>query len=711
MSKSRFRFTIQRRLTFCFLTLGIIAASTFLFITNRQDDTALRLSQNNNLNYPSLKYSSQLKDIVALSQQLTQKWVLSVNARDIRLKNDIEFCHGEVYDNLRDTIVGFIDADLWPQETKDIYFKATSATDSLFSLQETIIDNLSSYDKFADSVNYAYQKTELISGEIDHLYRRAYTYARQLEEYYYNESENNLLSVTETFAQMRTMVKYAIVFLLVFMTVFGFIISHGIIGSIKYVSHIIQKISEGLLPEVKMNHRNDEIGDMVEALRTLIKNLSATSQFALKIGEGYFDTEFKPQSKNDVLGNSLLLMRENLIKADKDAELRKIENTQRNWASQGLAEFNELLRNAGDDMQELSNRVIARLVRYLDANMGGIYIVNDENPEDTHLELTAFYAYDRLKYIKCRINVGETLVGQCFQENETVYLTDLPKGYVHISGGLGEADPTCLVIVPLKVNAETFGIVELASFKVIEKYQVEFVEKIGETIASTISSVKININTNKLLAESHEKSEMLTRQEAEVHKNIETLKSRINTLELQNKRDAEKYQKLHDEYENQAEVHSTTLRKVNEKNEEYKDQIEKNHFVINNSTGYFELDGQGFFINVNGRILNDWDLTMPEVIEKDIRSFLADDSQKEDFELNLKKLAEGLICSGVTHYFTNSKERYFVETYTPIRDAYNVLLRVAVISQDVTSFYRKNNDLQRQIDDLKVELEIIKGRG
>jgi putative methionine-R-sulfoxide reductase with GAF domain len=88
--------------------------------------------------------------------------------------------------------------------------------------------------------------------------------------------------------------------------------------------------------------------------------------------------------------------------------------------------------------------------------------VDDSDPEDIHLELTAFYAYDRLKYAKQRIEIGENLVGQCFRENETVYMTDIPKGYVHISSGLGEADPTCLVIVPLKVNAETFGIVELA---------------------------------------------------------------------------------------------------------------------------------------------------------------------------------------------------------------------------------------------------------
>ena len=465
-------------------------------------------------------------------------------------------------------------------------------------------------------------------------------------------------------------------------------------------------MSEGILPDIEVKG-NDEIAEMTQTLRTLVSNLDETSHFAIKIGEGNFSTEFKPRSKHDVLANSLLVMRDNLIKAENEAEERKVENSQRNWASQGLAEFNEVLRNAGDDMQVLSNRVIERLVRYLDANMGGIYIVDDSDPEDIHLELTAFYAYDRLKYAKQRIEIGENLVGQCFRENETVYMTDIPKGYVHISSGLGEADPTCLVIVPLKVNAETFGIVELASFQIIEKYQVEFIEKIGETIASTIASVKINMNTAKLLEESHQKSERLAQQESEVHKNIETLKSKIENLEELNKRESVKYQKLHDDFENQAETNASVIQKLNDKNEQLKDEIVMNQYILNNSAGYYELDAQGFFMNMNARFLNVIVMQASELESHDIRSFMVKEESIKNFNEALKKLADGLIYSALTKYSFNGKIVYLNETYTPIRDEYNVLTKICVISKNITMEIENVRELKRQIADLKNENELL----
>ena len=591
-----------------------------------------------------------------------------------------------------------------------MYFKTTTVIDTLFSLQQDLLDNLHTAQDFADLTNYSFMKYNVLEGDIYTTYRRAQSNADNLNDIFYKTTNENIISIDENFTESNNLIKYSILGFFVVMLIVAFILSNSLLGSLNYIKNIIIKISEGALPEVSLKRSNDEIGEMSEALKLLVFNLKETSQFALKIGEGNFSSEFKPQSKNDVLGNSLLVMRQNLIKADQEAEQRKIENAQRNWSSQGLAEFNELLRNAGDDMQLLSNKVIEKLVRYLDANMGGIYIVNDENPEDIHLELTAFYAYDRLKYIKKRIEIGENLIGQCFQENETIYLTELQEGYVHISSGLGESDPNCLVIVPLKVNAETYGIVELASFQVIEKYQVEFIEKIGETIASTISSVKINMNTAKLLEESHEKSKMLSQQEAEVHKNIESLKAQIVNLEEINKRDSVKYQKLHDDYENQAESHQSAMQKQKEKNDQLQDTIKQNTFILNNSTGYYELDGQGFYVSANQRYLNDIDMPLNAITEKDIKSFMATKDEQERHLENMKKFAEGLSFSGVTKYTMNGKIVYMNETFTPIRDSYNMLVKIAVVAANVSTMYNNNLDLSRQVEDLKNEIEILKAR-
>ena len=49
--------------------------------------------------------------------------------------------------------------------------------------------------------------------------------------------------------------------------------------------------------------------------------------------------------------------------------------------------------------------------------------------------------------------------------------------FVHISSGLGDANPNSLLIVPMMVNKDIFGVIEIASFKPFEKYQIELVMK------------------------------------------------------------------------------------------------------------------------------------------------------------------------------------------------------------------------------------------
>ncbi len=709
MKNSNFHFTVKLKLIIGFGILGILLVVMYRILSDTQKEANLNSNTNLVLNYPSMRYSEDLKDLIMNSQFLVTKWTLKGD-RDTKLATELESCHGERYDSLKSKIVGFVDNDLWNDKNKELYFKLTSTIDTLFSLQSELVDNLNSTEKFNDATNYSFRKYSVLDGEIANCYKRAFQMASRLSSSFYKVSKDNLADMNDNYQGAENVLKLSVTLFFVLMVLIAFIMGKSLVGSVNYVKDKIVEMSEGILPEVKVLNSNDEIGQMSKALNSLVSNLKETSQFAIKIGEGNFSSEFKPQSKHDVLANSLLVMRDNLIKADKEAEQRKIENSQRNWASQGLAEFNEVLRNAGDDMQVLSNRVIERLVRYLDANMGGIYIVDDSNPDDIHLELTAFYAYDRLKYVKQRIEIGESLVGQCFRENETVYLTDLPKGYVHISSGLGEADPTCLVIVPLKVNAETYGIVELASFQIIEKYQVEFIEKIGETIAATIANVKTNINTQKLLEESHQYSERLAQQEAEVHKNIETLKAQIENLQETNKRENIKYQKLHDDFENQAETNSSVIQKLNEKNEQLKADYMKHQFILNNSAGYYELDPQGFFLMMNNRLLNSIDMPINEIENHDIRSFMANPADVEAFNNAMTKLSEGLIHTSIVKYIFDGKTVYLSETFTPFRDEYNVLTKICVVSNNITANINKVMDLERQVNDLKSDNEILSAK-
>src|SRR5690606_482078 len=105
-----------------------------------------------------------------------------------------------------------------------------------------------------------------------------------------------------------------------------------------------------------------------------------------------------------------------------------------NWVTEGLAKFSEILRSNNNDKSstELFDKTIANLVKYMGANQGGLFIVNDEEENNIFIELVACYAYDRKKMLEKRIEIGEGILGQTYLEEEYVYLTDVPQEYVHI---------------------------------------------------------------------------------------------------------------------------------------------------------------------------------------------------------------------------------------------------------------------------------------
>jgi len=235
------------------------------------------------------------------------------------------------------------------------------------------------------------------------------------------------------------------------------------------------------------------------------------------------------------LGNSLLVMRQNLQRAANEDNQRKIEDEQRNWAAQGVAKFSELMRHNHDDMETFSYLIISELVNYLDATVGALFLINDNSSNRTFLELMAAYAYNKKRFVQEEIEIGEGLVGRCLQENETIYMTDIPDDYIQITSGLGGIKPTSLLLVPLKINDLTQGVIEIASFKEISKHRIEFVERIGESIASTVSTVKITEQTSLLLEQSRDQSEELAAQEETMRLNIEQLTSQNEALLNQQK--------------------------------------------------------------------------------------------------------------------------------------------------------------------------------
>jgi HAMP domain-containing protein len=308
-------------------------------------------------------------------------------------------------------------------------------------------------------------------------------------------------------------------------------------------SKLIQKIDSG-----------DEVEEMANALNTTIEGLNHKTSFALDIGNGRLTSKLDLLSDTDILGKSLLDMRSSLKQAKEDEDKRKIEDKKRAWANEGFALFSDILRQNSDSIDKLADEIIRNLVKYLNANQAGMFILNDDDKNDHFFQLMSAYAWDRKKFTNKRVELGEGLVGACAMEQETIQLNEIPDDYVLITSGLGKATPRYVVLVPLKHEETVLGVLEMASFKKMEQYEVDFLEKIAQSIASSILSVRINAKTRYLLEQSQQQAEEMLAQEEEMRQNMEELQATQEEMGRKADEQKQKEEELKWAYEEEIEM-------------------------------------------------------------------------------------------------------------------------------------------------------------
>jgi len=432
-------------------------------------------------------------------------------------------------------------------------------------------------------------------------------------------------------------------------------ISKGISKPLKFTSKIIKEMARGTVTskqKIKTKGK-DEISEIHNSLNILIDGLEGNLKFALQIGKGNLDYEAKSLTEDDALSKALIEMRKSLKFAEQEEIKRKAEDKKLNWSTVGEAKFAEVMRENTDKLSEFSYNVISNLVKYLSASQGGLFIINDIKKDDVFVELAASYAYNKRKYIDKKIKLGVGLVGRCIKEAETIYMTDFPDDYINLSSGLGEATPKSLLLVPIIFNQQVFGVVEMASTKEFEKYQIEFVKRIGESIGSTISNVQINERTARLLAESNLKSEELVGQEEEMRHNLEEMRATQEELEVK----AAEFKSL-------------------------KEALNKVALVA-------EFDMQGRLLDINNNFLKLLKRTRDEIIGTFQGVFtIHEEESSELFRSFWDDLRKGTPRKSVKKIKINKRDVWIAESYTPLLNKDGKPFKVVNISYDITKAMR-----------------------
>lgn len=556
--------------------------------------------------------------------------------------------------NYLDNNYGVISSNLLTSTSDSILYIDETSSSSNLSLE--IIKSLNDYKRNFIALVSLDEEIGLTSedGLKSEMYAEIETIETQFEYLLSTIAEN----YEETKNQSIRLATFLSILLFLILAVFIIIISKSITKPLKELKDFISPLRKGILPEQPLLlHTGDEIDQMSRDLNELILGLKETTLFATKIGESVFDTDYIPLSDTDELGNSLILMRKNLQISQVDEEKRKQEDSIRKWANEGLTMFSEIMRQRTKNINELASNVIKNLVNFMQANQGGVFLYNDAKKDDIHLELVASFAYNLERKKKKKIYLGEGLVGTCAIEKAPIYMTDIPNDYITITSGLGGANPTSILIVPLKVEDHILGVIELASFKKLEKYEIEFTEKLSETIASTLSIAKINQRTAELLEQSQQQAEEMAAQEEEMRQNLEEL---MATQEEAVRRGAELQSFLN---------------------------------AINSAALVFELDLKGKILHVNGAVVELFQQQNEIIIGRLYAEYDASTENTLENSEFWEKLRNGEIIQLTRKIVVNLEDYWLYEVYTPIVDADGFTYKILCIANNITNSNKQEQEL------------------
>lgn len=403
----------------------------------------------------------------------------------------------------------------------------------------------------------------------------------------------------------------------------------------------------------------------------LITNLKKIREFVQAISSGNYGIRWEGMNDNnkdanqESIAGALLHMRDQMQHVKEEDQIRM-------WTTEGLSKFGEIIRKYQDNVDKLSENIISNVVTYVGAKVGGLFILEeDEKTNEKYLQLRAAYAYDRKKYISKRVEIGEGIVGQCYLEAQTIYMAKVPNNYLSITSGLGATNPSALLIIPLRTNDKIEGVLELASLKPFKQHEIEFLEKLGELLASSIVTVRTGEKTTHLLQISQEQAEEMRAQEEEMRQNMEELEA---TQEQMNRTVAE----------------LATMKSSLEKEKYLLDAL-----MDNIPDAIYFKDGSSKFIRVSKYLASHFSGSVEDLIGKSDFDF-QDKSRAQqayDDEKNIMATRKPKIDYIEKEVMTDGSEHWVSTTKMPLINGKGEVVGTFGISRDVTRLKKLENDV------------------
>ncbi|MFD5593097.1 HAMP domain-containing protein [Streptomyces griseorubiginosus] len=272
-----------------------------------------------------------------------------------------------------------------------------------------------------------------------------------------------------------------------------------------------------------------------ELAGNLTRQVRAIAEVASAVAEGDLTRSINVEASGEVaeLKDNINSMVESLRETTR-------ANQEQDWLKTNLARISSLMQGHRD-LPVVAELIMDELTPLVSAQYGAFYLAED-TVRGHELRLVGSYGSPDDEERPTRIPVGRSLVGQAARNRRTVTVEELPEGYVTISSGLGHAAPTALVVLPIVVEEQVLGVIELASVSRFRKIHQDFLAQLMPTIGVNLNTIVANVRTDELLDESQRltaelqaRSEELQVQQEELQRSNAELEEKASLLASQNR--------------------------------------------------------------------------------------------------------------------------------------------------------------------------------
>jgi hypothetical protein len=178
--------------------------------------------------------------------------------------------------------------------------------------------------------------------------------------------------------------------------------------------------------------------------------------------------------------------KETIVYIEKKAEEEKVTEAQQDNRDEVLFDLEAFKDNVMEKGEAYLQGALNELCEATQAGQGAIYLTQNHEGRKV-LELTYGFALAVAETNALCFEYGEGLIGQVAASGKSVYLDEIPEGYISIISGLGTSYPRYLLIIPLLDGKLVKGVIEVATFKPISEINRTELAKVAGFLASKLN--------------------------------------------------------------------------------------------------------------------------------------------------------------------------------------------------------------------------------